>query len=78
MEHIELKLYEPDEPEMSTTVAGYVSGSDSVKESNVALFEIRSMVSKGKGLVARFDIPKAHVYFTRSPFSPPRNRHQSA
>jgi hypothetical protein len=58
MSHIKLKLYEPDEPEMPIIIAGYVSGSDLIKELNVALFEIQSMAGKGKGLVARFNIAK--------------------
>jgi SET domain len=73
MGHIELKLYEPDEPEIPTTIAGYVFGSDPIKELNVTLFEIQSVAGKGKGLVARFNIAKGTRILNEKPlFTTPK------
>lgn len=41
-------------------------GYDPLKELNVQLFEIQSVVGKGKGLVARFNIAKgARIFYER-------------
>ncbi|KAL9101671.1 MAG: hypothetical protein Q9163_003092 [Psora crenata] len=54
-----LESYEqPDEPEIPTTIAQYVFGTDPITELNLQLFDIQSLPGKGKGLIARFNIAK--------------------
>ncbi|KAI9779771.1 MAG: hypothetical protein M1816_003350 [Peltula sp. TS41687] len=49
---------QPDEPEIPTTIAQYVFGTDPISELNLQLFDIQSVPGKGKGLIARLNIAK--------------------
>ncbi|KAH8691743.1 hypothetical protein GQ44DRAFT_754036 [Phaeosphaeriaceae sp. PMI808] len=49
---------QPDEPEIPTSIAQYVLGTDPLSELNLQLYTIQSIPGKGKGLVARFNIAK--------------------
>ncbi|CZT11988.1 uncharacterized protein RAG0_15988 [Rhynchosporium agropyri] len=54
-----LRSYEqPDELETASSIAQLLSGTDPIEELGVAPFEIKDILGKGKGLVARFNISK--------------------
>ncbi|KAL8688124.1 MAG: hypothetical protein Q9218_005886 [Villophora microphyllina] len=74
--HDSIKTYEQlDEPEIPTTVSQFVFGTDPIRELDLPLFEIRTLASKGKALVARFNIANGtrilqeHPLFTTPNFS---------
>jgi hypothetical protein len=45
-------------PDIHTSVASFLSGTDPTKELDIPLFEIKEILEKGKGLIARFNISK--------------------
>ncbi|KAK0609069.1 SET domain-containing protein 5 [Lasiodiplodia hormozganensis] len=49
---------EPDEPEIHTSLASFLNGTDPIKELDIPLFEVKDIPRKGRGLIARFDISK--------------------
>ncbi|KAG6997745.1 SET domain-containing protein 5 [Physcia stellaris] len=54
-----IKSYEqPDEPEIPTTIAQFVFGTDPIRDLDLPLFEVLPVPEKGRGLVARFDIAR--------------------
>lgn len=54
-----IKSYEqPDEPEIPTSIAQYVFGTDPFSELNLQRYTVQSVPGKGKGVVARFNIAK--------------------
>ena len=53
-----LSLSQPDEPEVPTSIAQFVFGTDPIRELGLPLFEVQTVPGKGKGLVARFNIAK--------------------
>lgn len=72
-----LKSYEQlDEPEISTSIAHHVLGTNPEKELGVQLFEIQAVPEKGKGLVASVNIARGTrilheaPLFTTLQFSP--------
>lgn len=67
--HDSFKSYEqPDEPEIPTSIARYVSGTGTISELNLQLFGIQLVPGKGKGLVARFNIAKGKRILYEKPF----------
>ena len=56
-----LTVGQPDEPEIPTTIAGYMFGRDVVKELDIQQFDIQPFPGKGIGVVARdLTSPRAH------------------
>ncbi|KAH7385096.1 hypothetical protein BKA64DRAFT_712220 [Cadophora sp. MPI-SDFR-AT-0126] len=54
-----LRSYQqPDELESPSSIAQPLSGTDSIAEVGITPFEIKHILGKGKGLVARFNISK--------------------
>jgi hypothetical protein len=49
---------QPDELETPTSIAELLYGTDPFKELGIALFEIKDIPGKGRGIVARFNISK--------------------
>ncbi|TGO82514.1 hypothetical protein BPOR_0815g00040 [Botrytis porri] len=47
-----------DEPETPYSISQFLSGTDTIVELGIAPFEIKQILGKGKGLVARFNISK--------------------
>lgn len=58
MDSILIPHLQPDELETPTSTAQLVNGTDPIKELGIALFEIKDIPGKGKGVVARFNITK--------------------
>lgn len=57
-----------DEPEMPTTIAQFVLGTDPIRELNIPLYEIQPVPGKGQGLVAKFNIAKGQLILSEKPF----------
>lgn len=49
---------QPDKLETPSSIAQLLSGTDPIAELGIAPFEIKHVIGKGKGLVARVNIPK--------------------
>lgn len=67
---------QPDEPEESTGITPSLTGVDHSQELDVPIFEVKEVPGKGKGLIARLNIPKGSrilsekPWFTVQPMSP--------
>ncbi|TVY51235.1 SET domain-containing protein 5 [Lachnellula cervina] len=59
---------QPDEPEIPTSMAQYVLGTEPKSDLNLPLFSIQPVTGKGKGLVARFNIGKGKRILSETPF----------
>ena len=53
-----LNLNKPDEPEIPTSIAQFVFGTDPISELGLPLFEVQTVAGKGKGLKGRFNIAR--------------------
>ena len=60
-----LTVGQPDEPEIPTTIAGYMFGRDVVRELDIQQFDIQPFPGKGIGVVARFNIAKGTLRLRR-------------
>ncbi|KAJ5972148.1 uncharacterized protein N7479_002066 [Penicillium vulpinum] len=64
-----IRSYEQfDEPEMPTTIAQLVLGTDPISELGLPLYKAQPVLGKGQGLVARFNIAKGQLIISEKPF----------
>ncbi|KUI66561.1 SET domain-containing protein 5 [Cytospora mali] len=66
--HESFRSYEqPDESEIPTSIAHALTGIDPYRDLDIPLFEVKEILGKGKGLVARFNISKGTQLLCEKP-----------